>query len=67
MEHKSFLNINYLRSGVYYDSVSKFNLENSIVNKNNFRRNYHLKSNGLKNLFQDINYVKIIRENRKIS
>ena len=67
MEYKSFLNINYLRSGVYYDSVSKFNLENQNVNKNNFRRNYHLKSNGLKKLFDDENYVKIIRENRKCS
>ena len=63
MEHKTFLNINYLKSGVYYDSISKFNLEN--VNKNNFRRNYHLKSNGLKKLFTDENYIKIIRENRK--
>ena len=62
MDTRTIININYLKSGVYFDSVSKFNIVN--INKNNFRRNYHLKSNGLKNLFEDVNYLKIIRESR---
>jgi hypothetical protein len=63
METKTILNINYLKTGVYYDNLS--HIKNDFIEITNFKKNYHMKSNALKNLFEDLNYKKIINEIRK--
>ena len=63
VDTKTILNINYLQSGVYYDNLSK--IKNDFVEITRSRKNYHMKSNALKSLYEDLNYKRIINEIRK--
>ena len=54
MNSKTILNLNYLKSGVYYDNLSQ--IKNKFTNYEPdkfFNKKYHLNSNALKNLFDE--------------